>query len=205
VAANAQEPYFPDLVFHPADKEDNAFVDDITSAQLRALNEPSLWKKSQTDREATVYRFLWLGTSEHPTCVRITRVGDVATMHISRHNQHPGNLNQTEVHPKVIVDREIKLTLKQWDDIVDRLESVKFWSAPTDIKVMIADGDRLLIEGIKDGKYHVVDRHRSITKEDYEPLFRMVLEIAGPDFVESWSDFSKRSYARELLKQKQAK
>ena len=194
--AHEQEPYFPDLVFHPEDKELNAITDEILSAQLKALKEPSLWKRSQTDRSATIYRFLWLGTGQHPACVRIARVGDVATLHVSRHDQHPGVL-QEEDHPKLTVDREVKLTRTQWDDFVGRLEAAKFWAAPTDIVANggIADGDRLLIEGIKDGKYHIVDRHRLIAKKDYEPLFRSVFEAAGPDIV--------RSYDRKPLAEKE--
>jgi hypothetical protein len=187
VIAHGQEPYFPDLVFHPKDKEHNAIVDEITSGQLKALKEPSLWKQSQADKSANVYRFLWLGSYEHPASVRISRAGDMVTMHVTRHDRHPGFLQEKD-HPKVTVDREVKLTLKQWEDFVGRLEAAKFWSAPTEVigNQGIADGDRLLIEGIKGGKYHVVDRHRLISKKDYEPLFRLVFEAAGPDIVSSY-------------------
>lgn len=55
----AQEPYFPELVFFPKNKEVNSIIDDMTSVHLKAMKEPSLWKLSRKDRTPTVYRFLW--------------------------------------------------------------------------------------------------------------------------------------------------
>lgn len=47
--ARAQEPFFPELVFLPRDKQANTIIDDMASVHLRAMKEPSLWKLSQQD------------------------------------------------------------------------------------------------------------------------------------------------------------
>ena len=51
----------------------NDFEVEWYSKQLVAMGERPLWKLTQGDREATVYRLLWLPSFHHPVCVRIDR------------------------------------------------------------------------------------------------------------------------------------
>ncbi len=67
----ADNGYFPDRVFYQ-EKDRNDFDVEWYSKQLKAMNAPSLWKLSRRDRSATVYRFLWLPSFDHPVSVRIT-------------------------------------------------------------------------------------------------------------------------------------
>jgi hypothetical protein len=82
---HAQEPYFPELVFLPKDKDVNSIIDGMTSVHLKAMRERSLWKLSQRDRTANVYRFLWLASGEHPICIRFTRTGGAFVLHVAGH------------------------------------------------------------------------------------------------------------------------
>jgi hypothetical protein len=70
--ASADEPFFPDLVFDE-NKEDNDFTVDWYSKHLKVMKEPSLWRLSERDRSATVYRFLWLPTFHRPVSVRVVQ------------------------------------------------------------------------------------------------------------------------------------
>ncbi len=49
-SVEAQEAYFPELVFLPKNKDVNSIIDDMTPVHLKAMKEPSLWKLSREDQ-----------------------------------------------------------------------------------------------------------------------------------------------------------
>ena len=184
--ALAQEPYFPDPVFFPRDKELNAIVVEQLSVHLKAMKEPSLWKVSQDDCTATVYRFLWLATNENPVCVRVSKTGGAYSLHVARHDGSPGS-----TAGKITVDKEVTLSAKRWEGLISRLERTRFWVAPPEVKESrgIADGDTIVIEGIKGGRYHVIDRAGSSTGASYKAFCRHLLELAESGALKSWDRF----------------
>ena len=184
VTASAQEPYFPESVFFPRNKEVNAIVNDQITVHLKALKEPSLWTLSQKDRTARVYRFLWLVPRVHPICVRLTRTENGYDLHVTRHDGPPGL-----TAGRLILDKCVKLTAAQGETLVALVEKSAFWKSPVEVKEArgIADGDGVTIEGVKDGKYHVIDRAGSTTGETYKAFCRSLLELAGePDALKAW-------------------
>jgi hypothetical protein len=193
LAAYAQGPYFPESVFFPGDKDLNSIVADHLVGQLKALGEPSLWKVSRTDRRATDYRFLWLAMNEHPICVRVSQSGGTISLHAARHDGSPGL--QTG---RVTVDRSVKLSAAQWERLVGMLEKTRFWTAPAEVKESrgIADGDKIVIDGVKEGRYHVIDRQGSTTREAYKAFCRALLDLSGEDVLKVWDRF--RRGDREL-------
>jgi bifunctional DNA-binding transcriptional regulator/antitoxin component of YhaV-PrlF toxin-antitoxin module len=183
----AQEPYFPELVFLPKNKELNSIIDDMTSVHLKAMKEPSLWKLSQKDRTANVYRFLWLATGEHPICIRLTRTGRTTALHVARHDGPPGITAGL-----LTVNKDVKLSVQQGEKLVARLEKTKFWTSPVEVKESrgIADGDAIVIEAVKDGKYHVINRAGSATGESFKEFCRSLLESADePAVLKAWNRF----------------
>ena len=74
------------------------------SKHLEAMGESSLWKLSQRDRDATVYRLLWLPSFHHPVCVRIATTGGGTKLHArvldGKGGYEPG---------RVAIDRNITL------------------------------------------------------------------------------------------------
>ncbi len=183
----AQEPYFPELVFLPKDKEGNSIIDDVTSVHLKAMKEPSLWKLFQKDRTANVYRFLWLATGEHPICIRLTRTGSKIALHVARHDGPPGL-----TAGRLTVNKDVKLSVQQGEKLVARFEKTKFWTSPVEVKESrgIADGDRIVIEAVKDGKYHVINRAGSATGESFKEFCRSLLELADePAVLKAWNRF----------------
>lgn len=185
--SKAQEPYFPALVFLPKNKELNSLIDDMKSVHLKAMKEPSLWKLSQKDRTATVYRFLWLATGEHPICIRLTRTGGILVLHVARHDGPPGM-----TAGRLTLDKDVRLSAQQGDGLVARLKKTTFWISPVSVKESrgIADGDVIVIEGVKDGRYHVVNRAGSATGESYKAFCRSLLELADErDVLKAWDRF----------------
>jgi hypothetical protein len=108
-------PYFPGGVFFPKGKWLDESVAQHLSEQLFAMKEPSLWKLSKDDRTATVYRFLWLATNEHPICVRISKSGEDYSLHVARHDGGPGL-----TAGKITINEDVKLSAKQGKGLIGR-------------------------------------------------------------------------------------
>lgn len=182
--ANADEPYFPNLVF-ASDKEDNDFVVDWYSKHLRAMKEPSLWKLSERDRSATVYRFLWLPTFHRPVSVRLVQSGEAVTLHAvllsGRGGYEPG---------KIVVSRSAKIAGRPYEDFKRPLGNVKIWQMPTeDPGPDGCDGDQLIFEVVGGGKYHIVDRWSPDGDDDYVKLCRHMLVMSGLDVMKDWNEY----------------
>ena len=136
------------------------------SDQLHALKEPSLWELSKTQSTET-YRFLWLRSFHQPISVRLDishhGTGVLTTKAASgRGGYKPGNLTTNKTRA---------LTKEQTIWFLDRIEEQGFWSLPAYAKPhkevgpngestveVNLDGAQWILEGIKDGQYHVADR-----------------------------------------------
>ncbi len=193
-SANAEDPYFPALAFFPKDRDLNEIVVDLKAVHLRAMKEPSLWMLSQRDRDATVYRFLWLATGQHPISLRLERVGEDDLLHVARHDGPPGL-----TAGRMDLDRWIKVDARRARKIIARLEATRFWTAPAEVKESRGrgDGDVFLIEGAKDGRYHVIDRAGSTSGDAYREFGRSLLERADlPDALRDWDEYRQRERRR---------
>ncbi len=140
--------YFPGGLF------DN-FTVQWYSKHLKTMKEPSLWrisKESKTKNE--VYRFLWLRTFHHPVAVCLTVEQDgtgklIGKMTSGAGGYAPGTL---------LTNKNISLTAVQVSSFLKQLEKLKFWEMPSKDKGMGNDGAEWIIEGVKNQKYHLVDR-----------------------------------------------
>lgn len=52
-----------------------------------------------------------------------------------------------------------------------------------------ADGDLIVIEGIREGKYHVIVRSGSTASETVKALARSMLEPADPETLRLWDSW----------------
>jgi hypothetical protein len=51
------------------------------------------------------------------------------------------------------------LTAQEAQDFLSRVEKVGFWNAPNPVNDQTGtDGSQWIIEGVKKGKYHIIDR-----------------------------------------------
>lgn len=124
------------------------------SKQLNALGEPSLFALAR-NREAESYRFLWLRTFHHPVAVRVDLQPDGSWILITKvasgaGGYSPGTLTTNACR---------KLSAHEIQSFLSKVKSDGFWNAPNPIDDQTGtDGSQWIIEGVKEGRYHVIDR-----------------------------------------------
>lgn len=119
---------------------------------------------------AEAYRLLYLASFENPTSIRIWRDGDRYQMTVKQLATEVGG----EVTGKDLsVNATRTLPKEEWDKIQGLLKTANFWSMPSrDSRESGLDGTWFILEGKKDGKYHVVERW----SPEHETAF---LELSG--------------------------
>ena len=157
--AEAPAAYFPPGTFESA-VDDEAFVVSWYSKHLRALREPSV--AALAGKQGHAYRFLWLRTFDAPIALRVNVSPDgsgTLTVKVTsgRGGYEPGTLvtHQRRAMPRAEVRQ-----------FVARLSTARFWALPTrepaiaeDGSITVkADGAQWILEGVRRGRYHVVDR-----------------------------------------------
>ena len=149
----AQTKFFPPGALSER-KDLDQFVSDWYTKQLQALEEPSPWELSKTPG-TQAYRFLWLRTFHHPVAIRLEINADgtsrlTTKMASGAGGYGPGKLVQNDVRT---------LTKERTDWFLQVIEANSFWKLPSrDETRMGCDGAQWIVEGIKDGSYHIVDR-----------------------------------------------
>jgi len=121
------------------------------SRYLEAMNELPL---AALENEDESYRFLWLRTFHHPITIRVWRTGDMHFMVVKRLNGRgsydPGTFDLYWKRP---------LSDNDWDAFMMHLERSEFWLMRKENPGMMAmDGAQWIMEGYREGRYHVVDR-----------------------------------------------
>lgn len=134
--------------YFPPDFPPNWYED-----HLKALKEPSLWESSKTQKTQS-YRFLWLRTFHHPIAIRIDVNPDGRALLTTKITSgaggyKPGKLIENETHV---------LTAVETNWFFGKIEALNFWKLPSSQEDRGVDGAQWIIEGVKDGKYHIVDR-----------------------------------------------
>lgn len=153
-AAHSQDSYFPQGIIDDKAQGDS-FRSQWYSKHLKALEEPSLFQMAKTSK-AEAYRFVWLRTFHHPVIVRVdiqpNGNGQLTTKVSSGAGGYePGKLIENTSRP---------LTRPQVDKFLATIQGLQFWKLPTHENPETAgcDGAQWIIEGVKNGEYHVVDR-----------------------------------------------
>ncbi len=170
--ARASPPLFPNSVFK---------------------TEPSLRMISQRDQSATVYRFIWLPTFHHPVSVRIHRMGEgaelIAVVLDGKAGYDPG---------QVAIEKSIRLGAEQVKELDRLLEQAAFWTLATDEKLdgLVEDGDVLIVEGVKGGKYHMV--RRVLPGIAYTKLCRQMLKLSGLGVGDAWEGYHANDVEPEM-------
>jgi hypothetical protein len=152
-SSSAQTQYFPPCPKGGSQWECQ-FKSEWYSDQLRALDEPPLWSLSKTQGRQS-YRFLWLRTFHHPVAIRLDVNSDGTSRLATKMTSgaggfKPGHLIQQDV---------VTLTKTQTDWFLGKIDENKFWELPSkDVQSAGLDGSQWIIEAVKNGNYHIVDR-----------------------------------------------
>jgi hypothetical protein len=170
----------PPQIFFPDSANQNQFTVEWYSQHLIALEEPSLFEASK-DKTLHCYRFLWLRTFDHPIALRLivdpegtgliyVKVADGAG------GYEPG---------KLITNESVPVTKQNVDKFLLRLNKMQFWNLATrestkgtDGRITIStDGAQWILEAVRDGQYHIVDRH-SPEKGSYREAALFLIDLA---------------------------
>jgi hypothetical protein len=172
---DANPQYFPTGVFseYPdlSDSRSRRYA-----KQLKAMSEPSLLdaaKNETSDR----YRFLWLRSFHQPIAIRLTirpdGTGELMGVEMTgKSGYDPGVVATTEI---------VEISHDQIHQFQDLLQTTEYWSMPTvDIRLheeRIRDGAEWILEGERDGRYHVVAR-TSPTNGTYRDACLYLLKLS---------------------------
>lgn len=106
------------------------------------------------------YRFIWVPTFEHPAFLRVDVESDGTASLLARVWSGAGGYEWGKS-----VKSARKVTTEEQSDLFETLADIGFWTLPSQVErppnVVVLDGTDWLIEGVKDGKCHVVTRYAS--------------------------------------------
>ena len=172
----AQEPaeekpphYFPEGSLA---ENNDAFVQDWYAKHLKAMDETPL-PEAAKDKKTAVYRFTVLPTFEHPYLVKVLKIDGkymmLRKLQSGRGGYEAGPLKEFA---------KAELTDAKVAELDKLLADVKFLEMPSREKNTGLDGSRWILEVVKDGRYHFVDRWSPQGDSPMVKLHAWFLEVA---------------------------
>jgi hypothetical protein len=172
--------YFPPGVLGTTTQEHD-FKANWYAKELKALHEPSLWELSQ-DPNVEAYRFLWVRTFDHPIAARlVVRASGSGWMHARMTSGQGG------YKPGRIIRWGVSwLTKAKTQSLLQALAAADFWNLPTlagpnagpdGVQRIGVDGAQWIVEGVKNGQYHVVDRWSPETGDPVREIGMLSLKL----------------------------
>ena len=97
---------------------------------------------------------MWLRTFHHPVALRLQNEAGVRTLVVKQLSGAGGYEPGT-----IAIERTVALGDDEWNAFLKLIDEADYWALPTRNEgVMGFDGAQWILEGVKDGRYHVVDR-----------------------------------------------
>ena len=154
---------------------------------LRAMKEPSLRELAEKDRTATAYRFLWLPAFHDPVSVRFVKSDQGVFLYTVRLKL------DGKYRPVRIIRRKcVELKPVHWERIANHVAKARFWALPTTQREpfgwLTVDGHTLIVEGVSDGRYHIVVRHNP-PGGNFVDLGQAMLFMSGTDVRKLWFEY----------------
>lgn len=144
--------YFPPGVFSIDARVDQCERSWFSNA-LRSADEPALWTASGI-QEGEVYRFTWLRSFHQPIVIRLTLDTNESGKLFAKVMSGSGGHGPADVSTR----DEFRLIPADVASFLEKLQKAHFWGLPTKVPLSGLDGAEWIVEGVKDGKYHVVVR-----------------------------------------------
>jgi hypothetical protein len=150
--ASAQVKYFPESPFSES-QEENQYLVKHYSQELEYMHEPSLMEMAKLPI-AQSYRLLVLRSWGRPAEIVRLDVNADGTSLVRTKIPH------SDFRPKEpSVDSTRTPTSQETQKFLGLIKTSGFWHLPSHIhEEMVMDGNELIIEGVKEGNYHVVRR-----------------------------------------------
>lgn len=118
---------------------------------LKAFKEKPLFETS--NKELEIYRFTWLRTFHHPVVIKIEKQKDKVSISFKELDglggYKPG---------KIINNEKNSMGKENWCKFIKLLNETDYWQMKTQDDVLGEDGASWILEGVKENRYHVVDR-----------------------------------------------
>ena len=163
--------YFPAGVFGE-NGQLNSGKENWYSYFLTALEEPSLWETAKAS-DTPVYRFLLI-LNGRALSVRLTRCGDGTGL-------LEGKLVTFHSGKNIYAKDPMAVSKDQMQEFASLLQKADFWSMKTEEthekNVYQLDGAQWVVEGTRNGTYHIVDRW-SPRETEYEQLCKFLIELS---------------------------
>ncbi len=155
LSAMGQETCFPQGALSDDSWSDH-FKSVWYSEELKRLAEPCLLEVSRGQSRES-YRFLWVRSFDPPVAIRVdVRPDGTSVLTTKVANGEAGFLG-TITH--LVQDVSRPLTREQTQTLLGQVDRTKFWTLSSSVNDQTgADGAQWVIEGVKGGKYHLVDR-----------------------------------------------
>jgi hypothetical protein len=169
--------YFPTGVFSPDQRLDEISARSY-SHRLAMFHEPSL--DSLMDKDAEVYRFLWLRSFHPAVVIRVWRCGSNHCLSVKQMGERmPDPLGGEMFNDTLTADRQRVLGKEEWNGFMQLIEAAHFSTIPSGNPESIAyDGAWWVMEGYSNQKYHVVER-QSPSKGEYYQACVYLIRISG--------------------------
>lgn len=143
--------YFPPGTF-PKRNGMEEFIVEWYSEHLIAMEEQALYHDASDEDEK--YRLLWLRTFHQPITVTVVNSGTDVTITAKKLSGAGG------YEPGTLIDVKTRhFTVDEWAEFTHLLDSSCFWRQKSTQMTSSLDGAQWIIEALKDGHYHLVDRH----------------------------------------------
>jgi len=149
--------YFPRGSFDPKPEREK-FLVEWYEKYLAAMGESAL--SVRREEPAEVYRFLWLRSFHNPMAVRVWRTSEGRFISVKelRFKSFGDNEDADDYKlGKLIADDTRPLRAEEWDEFTRLLEGACYWNLAARRDTDGEDGARWILEGARDGRYHVVD------------------------------------------------
>nr|MDZ8061281.1 hypothetical protein [Nostoc sp. EkiNYC01] len=149
------------------------YVSHLLAMQERPLHPPA------TD-QPDVYRLLFLPTFEQPSLIRLSNTEGMWKAVCKRTNGSGGY-----APGQLIAEIELDLSPTDAKEFGRLLDCAEFWEMPSFENSGGLDGKQAVLEGVRAGRYHVVDRW-SPRGTPYAKLveFLLKLTLRSPSFLE---------------------
>jgi hypothetical protein len=164
--------YFPKNKFSGKWEKRDDFINDWYGNNLKAMNEKPLLDVVD---DAEIYRFLWLRTFHHPIFVKVVSYqGEIKLF--TKELDGAGGYEPG----KIIRNNEFALKQEDLCEFLSLLEKADYWNLPINKDNSGIDGAKWILEGVKNGRYHAVDRF-SPEKGEYREACIYLLKLSGID------------------------
>ena len=166
--------YFPSKAFYNGWANRTPLMNKWYGKHLRSMQEAPLPKAY--DDETEIYRFLWLRTFHRAVAIKAVRHAYDFEVHYLETDglggYEPG---------KLIVKNKFAMSQTQWCEFMDLLDKADFWHLPTQAdRVVGTDGSRWILEGVRENRYHLVDRWTP-DSGDFREACLFLLKVTGRD------------------------